>query len=657
MSLDPAVTMDEVVYAWRASGAVHDAWPLQAVDGPATVRTRLTVGDVATDGVAAIHLVSLIAEDGAAPFELAWERDTSLWGLGWKLQLRYTAEGGARTERTLSRPTPRRGHTYETMAAYDPVTGYVSFSVTDTVDGTVLHRGGIAVTPVAGPYRFTAGYRLSDAQVATPVSVDGLEITPHFLPVGTTWSLGELTESGSLLPVWRFDLDRAVTVALQTGGRGPGTFRLVYDRTGERIELASDLASLPGGRLTVPVGRLPLGEGTLVLEYAAGDKVWLSEAKGISIGELHVQIGKLEAAEGAWRTSAVVQSAAPIDGIPLRIDVTLTRWDWDAEAKRYEKATVSVRTLYEGVTAVTPAGTVVPLAVPWPEEPGQWQIAFSVTSPVSVILSTAASRMYATPPTSRPVRVCTYNMLGFKGWPEAAAAQSIGRMSYGERLAYFADVLRELDCDILGVQEGLSVSWLLDLAETVGVGVTTFHTPTSFPGAVFTDYPVLAKRDFTVGLRSSEVPFSRTAGAVLLDIEGTPVWVVNIHAHPNREELRQAEALVLAAELDELLKVSENVIVLGDFNSPIGTPIHNALTARGFLNAIELAGGGVTHTMTNLQGDGTLAIDHIYVSPPLIGRVQASRVVSDPGFRLPKSPPPDLWVHSDHLPVTAVLEF
>lgn len=133
------------------------------------------------------------------------------------------------------------------------------------------------------------------------------------------------------------------------------------------------------------------------------------------------------------------------------------------------------------------------------------------------------------------------------------------------------------------------------------------------------------------------------------------MWIVNIHAHPNRQELRDAEALVLAAELDELMKVSEHVVVLGDYNSPVGTVIHNMLQEKVFLNTMELAGGGVTHTMTNRQGDGVLSIDHIYVSESLIGRVSSSRVVNDPGFRLPKAPSPDVWVQSDHLPVMADL--
>lgn len=212
-------------------------------------------------------------------------------------------------------------------------------------------------------------------------------------------------------------------------------------------------------------------------------------------------------------------------------------------------------------------------------------------------------------------------------------------------------------CDVLGVQEGASEHRMRALAQALNIHVAAFPTPTAYPVGVFTRFPIVETRSFVeAGVRSNEIPYSRSAGAAWLEMNERLVWVVNLHAHPHRAELRSAEAEILGQRLDELLETSADVIVLGDFNSPVGTPLHETLRRRGFVNTMEAVGGGVTYTVTNKQGEGLLAIDHIYVSPSLAGHLVASRVISDPGFRLQGPSGPGIWVHSDHLPVEAVLK-
>lgn len=662
MPLGPDVAIEPLAYTWIVEGETHTAWSVEAIASPGTFRSRLSLHDGTLDGVDTLHLGTLVDKDNVPLFELHWARDTSLWGLGWRLQLRHlSADGqGPASERTLGRPVPIRGHVYESMVSYDPATGTMDYSVSDLSDGIVVQKGSVGVAPATSEYHITVGYALRERGEESPISLDAFEYFPGFLPVGSSWDVGEMTASGLLLPTWRFDLDRNLTVALKSvsSAANPGTFRVTYEGAEGEIELVTGLEAQDGALLQVPATSLPLGTGRLHLDYVADGAILLQDSKEISIGQLQVRLDHraIEASDGMWHTAALAQSVLPMGDLPLRIDAVFTQWNWDATGRDYVKVPVTTHTLFDGTLDISAGGTHIPLGIPAPVQDGTWELRFDVTSTVSTSVNVVGDRLYDVPNRDGSVQVCTYNMLGFKGWPEEAASRSIGRMSYNERLAYFAGVLDELGCDILGVQEGLSHTWLLALAEAAGTSVSLFHTPTSFPGAIFSDFPVLEQRDFTSGLRSSTVPFSRTAGAVLLDINGEAVWVVNIHAHPNRQDSRDAEAVILADELDELLKVSEHAVVIGDYNSAVGTIIHNTLKARGFLKAMELAGGGVTHTMTNLQGDGRLSIDHIYVSPSLIGKVRSARVVSDPGFRLPRSAGPDVWVHSDHLPVAAVLE-
>ena len=81
-----------------------------------------------------------------------------------------------------------------------------------------------------------------------------------------------------------------------------------------------------------------------------------------------------------------------------------------------------------------------------------------------------------------------------------------------------------------------------------------------------------------------------------------------------------------------------------------------ALKTMDFGNVMEDRGGGIQATMSTV-GIRTSYIDHIYVSPPLRKRLAAARVVRGAGFRHDGPQEPGLWVHSDHLPVVAELDW
>lgn len=253
------------------------------------------------------------------------------------------------------------------------------------------------------------------------------------------------------------------------------------------------------------------------------------------------------------------------------------------------------------------------------------------------------------------LRVCTYNMLRFQGWPEEVAQAQLGTGT-SARLAHFTDVLRELDCDLLGIQEGGSQQWINRLATNLGMAAFFTPSPAEFPGGLLSRHPIVEERPRPVTVRSWDVPFSRTFGAALIDVAGRHIWVVNLHAHPNREDLREQEAKILADTLDELLDVTSHAIVLGDFNSEPGGPLHEVLRARGFVNTVQAAWGRTVSTVNSREGGvGSASIDHIYISESLAEYLVSARVVLDRGFMMPLMVSPDDWVHSDHLPVIAEL--
>eukprot|EP01052_Picozoa_sp_SAG31_P032615 SAG31_NODE_3594_length_4089_cov_1.609774_3_plen_295_part_00 len=278
----------------------------------------------------------------------------------------------------------------------------------------------------------------------------------------------------------------------------------------------------------------------------------------------------------------------------------------------------------------------------------------------------------------------TYNVLGITGFPKDAAAADLGAPASVERLTHFVDVFTQLETDVLHIEEGVTLKMAQQLADGLGYYVATFASPMDWSanglghgctGHVFSRFPILESRTFShhppvsladaqqparggVGgaLAEGGVPFSRTAGAALLDLgDGVTLWAVTLHLHPGDVQMRIVEAELVAAKIPELLAVTPHVLVGGDFNCTIEESVHDVLKGLGFMNALDSIGGGCQQpTMATLGIMPTLqAIDHIYCSASLAPTLRGARVVRDHGFRQEHDSPDGCWSHSDHLPVIA----
>lgn len=251
------------------------------------------------------------------------------------------------------------------------------------------------------------------------------------------------------------------------------------------------------------------------------------------------------------------------------------------------------------------------------------------------------------------MRIVTYNVYGLQGYPAQEASRDMGELGSEDRIDHFVKVFAELDADIIGIEEGVTAPMMKKIAQRLDCHLATFASPTAFPGHVLSRYPILQSRTFSHFDPTVElVPFSRTAGAALLDVDGEQVWVVVIHLHPGDVAMREREADLLKEHVEELMPVAEQVVVVGDFNCDVEERVHEHLKGLDFVNAMAEVGGGVQLTMDTV-GINEWRIDHIYASAALAARLQHAMVVRGAGFRDDGPQVEGLWVHSDHLPVVA----
>ncbi len=255
------------------------------------------------------------------------------------------------------------------------------------------------------------------------------------------------------------------------------------------------------------------------------------------------------------------------------------------------------------------------------------------------------------------MRVVTYNVLGLQGYPPRESLDEVGSFGTEAHLDHFAGVFSELNADILALEEGVTAPRMKVVAQRLGYHLASFATPTAYPGHVLSRYPIVLSQAFShFDPAVDVVPFSRTAGAALLDVHGELIWVVVVHLHPGDVAMREREAELLRIKLGELMQISPRVLVLGDFNCDLDERLHTDLKGLGFVNAMEAAGGGVQLTMDTF-GVGQCRIDHIFDSEVVELVLHNAEVVRSPGFRHNGPQVAGLWVHSDHLPVVAELAF
>ena len=256
------------------------------------------------------------------------------------------------------------------------------------------------------------------------------------------------------------------------------------------------------------------------------------------------------------------------------------------------------------------------------------------------------------------MRVGTYNVLGLTGYPAEEAQKEIDRPGGEKNIAHFTGVFSELRCDVLGLEEGVAVRSMQKIARGLDRHLATFPSPIAWPGHVLSRYPVLESRVFSHTVPSDEVPpFSRTSGAALLEIDAfTRLWFVVLHLHPSIIELRNVEADMIRDRLKGLMTVTDNVIVVGDLNCEVEERLHHNLKDLRFVNAMEAVGGGIQLTM-DTAGIRPHAIDHIYASSSIASRLRSAEVVRREGFRHDGPQAEGVFVHSDHLPVVADLDW
>lgn len=203
-----------------------------------------------------------------------------------------------------------------------------------------------------------------------------------------------------------------------------------------------------------------------------------------------------------------------------------------------------------------------------------------------------------------------------------------GAHSWPFRRRALVDVLRDLDADVIGLQEayGFQLRYLMRrLPGYTAVGDRRSrrrggeHTPVLVRGRVLAH----ATRWFEV----SGARFPRIATTARVEVRGQELTVTCTHLDEASAERRRTSVEQLIRWLADM---EGPQVIVGDFNDTLDDPMFDALVAAGFRSALPPNAGGTTHHFTG-RFDGR-QIDHILVpedAEVIDARVVHGRIVSD----------------------------
>lgn len=235
-------------------------------------------------------------------------------------------------------------------------------------------------------------------------------------------------------------------------------------------------------------------------------------------------------------------------------------------------------------------------------------------------------------------------------------------------------VIRRLDADVLAIQEMGPPAYLEELRRDLRAeGLDYPHSALVEAGDADRHVALLSKLPFIEVIAHRELRFAYLGGVAgvkrgLLEVRimepGGPVTIFAVHlkSHlteraddPDAAARRAGEA---AAVRDCIFArfpdpASARFVLLGDFNDPRGSPALARVERKGkteMSRRLEAADSrGETWTEAWRRQDAYVQLDHILVSPALLGKVRggAARIYDAP----------DAAGASDHRPLAAILTF
>lgn len=338
---------------------------------------QVTAQNIATANE--IPLITLTPVDApeTVAFELKWEKDTAAWFPVWKLRLTSDLgliAGNDPSGVELARISPTQGRTYAAVMSYSPELGVVALRIADTADDRVVYSGAVEVAEYLEPLRIAEG-----------------SSSHGYIPIGNTWSSGQVSAGGTFLPIYVFESRQTpavVRVATPAPVPDDAAYRLYVESAGAETLVAEIIPEAAETYVDLPLAELPLGSSVLRLDYVQGDVLLLSDSLDIVLGRIDFWMTPVaqNREEGLLAATFTVRSPEPVaEPIQVKVDAFIEELVWDSEVRDFTLVPYGIGEAFNGTIDLSEGVTEVVVQVPLPEREGNWQVTFTPSMDPDVV--------------------------------------------------------------------------------------------------------------------------------------------------------------------------------------------------------------------------------------------------------------------------------
>ncbi|QGJ69210.1 Hypothetical protein PBC10988_8780 [Planctomycetales bacterium 10988] len=255
---------------------------------------------------------------------------------------------------------------------------------------------------------------------------------------------------------------------------------------------------------------------------------------------------------------------------------------------------------------------------------------------------------------SVPFCSVAFNVCEAEGWPRWSQAKK--KLQRNQQwFPRFVKAIQSLNPQILSFAEAPSRETCQDIAERLEMNVAYFPSPSDYPGALFSTFPIdnqvsLEKLKERGTQANVEKLFSRHWGWAELQLsEKTSLIVHSVHFNPHSSSVRQQEWNCLKAQI-QLQKPSTPILLQGDFNFTPQDPLYQNIQRFGLYDTFAQRGIGEAETFPSIFPQQR--IDYHFCSQELLPHLIESRVCHDSPFGWKSG---NLgYSLSDHLPIRTI---
>jgi endonuclease/exonuclease/phosphatase family metal-dependent hydrolase len=269
-------------------------------------------------------------------------------------------------------------------------------------------------------------------------------------------------------------------------------------------------------------------------------------------------------------------------------------------------------------------------------------------------VSALGTKLLASEPKTRSLRVISYNIQHGIGWPKnrPLAIKAIDKGQMAKRLAM---ELALYEPDIVTFSESPREEITQEVASLLRMNHVRFPSGGNWPGTLLSRFDIVESQNVPLGTERPKKLFTRHWGRAVLKLAGGELLIVHsAHLFPTQDptnRLKEIKAMLASMKPD--FDAGRSMLLMGDLNHKPDSAEYRCWIDAGWIDTFAKVGTGEGFTIPSDTPRGR--IDYVMAFGPIAKQAVESRPLFEGAFRL-NTADQESFALSDHIPQMAVFK-